>query len=161
MRWLKKIDDNIERVESGFIVLLLAGMIVLSFTQIVLRNFFHSGLNWGDILLRHGALWVGLLGASLATKKSKHLSIEFAAHLLPSVWAARLSTLIKIISSAVCVALTYYALEFVSYEKEGGAILAFGIPVWAFQVVIPYSFAMISFRFILSASAFSKLKESP
>ncbi len=152
MHRLKKIDDWLGRMEARLIVVLLSGLIVLSFTQIVMRNFFHSGLNWGDVLMRHGALWIGLLGASLATKEARHLSIEFASHLIPQHWARSLATFIKIFASTVCAVLTYYAYDFVNYEQEGGAILIFEIPTWLFQIVIPYSFAVICFRFLLNAT---------
>jgi len=149
-------------MEAGLIVALLTGMIVLSFSQIILRNFFHSGISWGDILLRHATLWTGLIGASLATQQSRHLSIEFTSHIIPAHWARSLGILIKLFASAVCAALTFYACDFVRYEQEGGSLLVFDIPTWIFQLVIPYSFAMISFRFLLNAvpMAASPLKEN-
>jgi TRAP-type C4-dicarboxylate transport system permease small subunit len=151
MHWIKKFDDGLGRMEARLIVALLTGMIVLSFFQIIMRNFFHSGISWGDILLRHATLWTGLIGASLATQQSHHLSIEFTSYIIPSRWARSLGILIKLFASAVCVALTFYACDFVRYEQEGGAMLIFETPTWIFQLVIPYSFAMISFRFLLSA----------
>jgi len=68
MNILKQIDLFLEKIEGHLIVLILSLMILLSFGQILLRNFFDMGIIWGDTLLRQWVLWLGFLGASLAVK---------------------------------------------------------------------------------------------
>ena len=46
-RW-ERVDEAIERVEQTLIVTFLGFMILLAFLQIFLRNFFATGLDWGD-----------------------------------------------------------------------------------------------------------------
>ena len=55
------------RLEEGILTLLLVSMIILSFTQIVLRNLFETGLIWIDPLVRQMLLWITLAGAMVAT----------------------------------------------------------------------------------------------
>ncbi len=126
-------------------------MIFLSLTQVVLRNIFEQGLPWADLLLRQLVLWVAFLGASLATRNDKHLSIDFLKYFLPSHWNKRVIFIPLIASAIISTYLSYYAWVFVQYEKEGGAILYANIPIWVFQVILPISFAMIAFRFFLKA----------
>ena len=72
MRSWQKWDDSLGRIEKFFVAGMLGVMILLAFLQIVLRNVFSSGISWGDPLVRYLVLWVGFIGASLATKESKH-----------------------------------------------------------------------------------------
>ena len=59
--------DRIHRVEDALLVILLSLMILLAATQILLRNFFDLGFVWADPLLRALVLWLGLIGATVAT----------------------------------------------------------------------------------------------
>ena len=63
----KRFFDMMFRVEVGVVTALLLLLVGVGFLQIVLRNFFQTGLLWGDPLMRHAVLWLGCLGASLAT----------------------------------------------------------------------------------------------
>ena len=58
------------------LVALLSAMIILAALQIVLRNFFEAGIVWIDPLLRVGVLWLGLVGATVATRHNKHIRID-------------------------------------------------------------------------------------
>ena len=55
MYWL---DERISRLEQILIAALLTAMILIAFSQIVLRNFFDTGIAWGDALVRYLVVWV-------------------------------------------------------------------------------------------------------
>jgi TRAP-type C4-dicarboxylate transport system permease small subunit len=54
-------------VEDALLVLLLAAMVGLAATQIILRNLFDGAILWADPMLRVSVLWVGMIGAMVAT----------------------------------------------------------------------------------------------
>ena len=83
MKILEKINAWIEQTETALLVLVLGFMVVFAFLQVVLRNIFDEGILWGDILLRHLVLWVGFIGASLATREQKHINIDLFSRWLP------------------------------------------------------------------------------
>src|SRR5512139_1600564 len=83
-RW-EKADEGIAKVEQILIVTFLSFMIFVAFFQIVLRNAFSTGLDWGDSFLRYLVLWIGFLGATLATKEEKHINIDIVSRWLPSL----------------------------------------------------------------------------
>ena len=58
------------------LVVIVLFMVVLAFLQVLLRNIFDQSFLWGDPLLRHLVLWVGFIGASLATREEKHINID-------------------------------------------------------------------------------------
>ena len=79
MRTLKQLDEWLAKAESGVLVFLLFLMVFLAFGQVILRNFLSSGLLWTDLFLRQMVLWVGFLGASLAVRERRHISIDVSA----------------------------------------------------------------------------------
>lgn len=150
MHILKQIDRFLEKIEGHLIVLILSLMILLSFGQMLLRNFFDMGIIWGDILLRQWVLWLGFLGASLAVKHDKHISIEVFSNLTSLFWKRTLRAFTRFSTGIISAFLTWAAWSFMQYEKESESVLFLDIPVWIFQIVLPYSFMVIAIRFIIS-----------
>ena len=116
---LKKIFISITSIltwtEEAFLCLLLFAMIVLACVQIFLRTFYASGILWIDPLLRYMVIWAGLFGAAVATKHSKHISIDVISHIVPDKYLPWLRFLLNFFSAAVCFILTYAAVKFASH----------------------------------------------
>jgi TRAP-type C4-dicarboxylate transport system permease small subunit len=146
---LNGLNKLIAKIESAILILLLLIMILLAFAQVVLRNFFSSSILWGDILLRHLVLWVGFLGASLATKESKHINIDVLSRLLSPSLKKISGSVANLFAATICFFLMRAAFSFISYEKLSGSVLFSGIPVWIFQTVIVLGFGLMMFRFLL------------
>ena len=88
------VDKIISRVEQLLLAIMLSLMILVAVLQIVLRNFFATGLSWGDPLVRYLVLWAGFTGAALATKEGKHINIDVFSRWVPG----RGYTIIQIIT---------------------------------------------------------------
>ena len=150
MHILKQIDRFLEKIEGYIIILILSLMILLSFGQMLLRNFFDMGIIWGDTLLRQWVLWLGFLGASLAVNYDKHISIEVFSNLTTLFWKRIIRAFTRFSAGIISGFLTWAAWSFMQYEKESESVLFLDIPVWLFQIVLPYSFMVIAIRFIIS-----------
>ncbi len=139
----------LEKVEDGLLVSLLLMMIFMAVLQIVLRNLFDSGILWADPLIRILVLWIGLIGAMIASRNNHHISIDVISRYLPKQ-AKKVSTLIlSIFTATICGTMAYYSLVFVQMEQQDGQI-AFGvIPAWVCESIIPIAFAIISLRYII------------
>jgi TRAP-type C4-dicarboxylate transport system permease small subunit len=136
------------RIENGALALALGVMIVLAFTQIVLRNVVDTGLYWADGLLRYLVLWIGLLGAMIATRERNHISVDIVSYALKGRSKSIVKVLTDGFSSAVCVALTVGAVTFVLNERVEN-LMAFGrVPAWAAELILPLSFLVMSLRFL-------------
>lgn len=159
IRSLDFLDKTLEKIECRLIVCLLSLMIILSFGQMVSRNLFHQTLVWGDILLRQLVLWTGFLGASLAVRQNKHISIDVFSNFLPPSSKNKVFTFTRIATAIISGFLAWAAWSFVQFEKESESILFLEIPVWFFQLILPYSFLIIAFRFLLYSTRTEK-KES-
>ena len=156
---LDTLDRTLEKFEYGLIVCLLSLMIILSFGQMVSRNLFHQALVWGDILLRQLVLWTGFLGASLAVRLNKHISIDVLSNFLPASSKNKVFTFTRIVTAIISGFLAWAAWSFVQFEKESESTLFLDLPVWVFQLILPYSFLIIAFRFLLHSTRSGK-KES-
>jgi TRAP-type C4-dicarboxylate transport system permease small subunit len=150
---LKKFFSHIGNIlswtEEAFLCLLLFSMILLACVQIFLRIFYSSGIPWADPLLRYMVIWVGLFGAAVATKQSKHISIDIISHLVPEKFLVWLHGLIHLFSASVCIALTYAAVMFVRDEAFYGGRGILDIPSWWLNLAYPIAFGIIAGRVLL------------
>ena len=137
-------------VEIGILGLMLMTLIVLGGLQIVLRNVFHSGVLWADPLMHHIVLWIGCLGAALATCNVQHINIDVFSRLLPDKINPWRRSVVYVATSAATFVLGISTLRLVVDERSFGEI-AFGpVPVWVLQVVLPVAFFMISYRSLVN-----------
>lgn len=146
-RYVKGIVQIFENLEKWLFVILLGSMTAFAVLQIILRNFFATGLVWGDDLLRHGVLWISILGASRATLEKKHIRID----LLPKVLPARIGFISEFIccfvSFLVCVVLFWASWNFVRGERLAGDVAFASIPYWCLELIFPVGFALMALRF--------------
>jgi TRAP-type C4-dicarboxylate transport system permease small subunit len=59
---------------------LLVVIVVVTFAQIVLRNFFDSGLPWYDDVSQFSMSWLALFGSMWATQNHQHLDTGLKLH---------------------------------------------------------------------------------
>ena len=155
-RW-ERVDETIDRVEQTLLVTFLGFMILIAFLQIVLRNFFNTGLSGGDPLLRNLVLWIGFIGATLATREGKHINIDVVSRWLPSLGKNVVTRIIHLFSFFICCLLTYAALKFIKNEVQMGNRTFLNIPAWIPEIILPITFGLMTFRFGLRS--FKNLSE--
>ena len=151
MPLLHRIDKAIAQAEKLIVVLLLSLMILVAFAQIVLRNFWATGLAWGDPFVRYLVLWVGFIGAALATHQGKHIKIDVLSHWLPPRANHLLQSLLNLVSAGICGLLAVAAFRFVGFEAQLGGTSFMALPAWIPQTIIPVACGIIALRFILAA----------
>lgn len=158
---LKQAIHIFERMEDTILSVLLILMIVVAVTQIALRNLFDSGILWGDELVRVLVLWLGLMGAMIASRKNHHISIDVISRYLPQKAKQLASLITSLFTAVVCGVMTWFSLSFVLMEKQDGMIAFAAIPAWVCESIIPFAFAVISIRYlVLSAFHIIHLFES-
>ncbi len=146
---MRPLLEIIRRFETGLLVLLLAVMIGLAGSQIVLRNLFDSGIGWSDPLLRVLVLWVGMLGAMIATQQDKHIRIDLLSRYLSPAWRGHTARLNNLFSAIVCGLLSWHSGRFVYSEWLDGSTLIGDIPTAVAESVLPFGFAVMTLRFVL------------
>ncbi|WP_457552028.1 TRAP transporter small permease [Desulfobacula sp.] len=139
----------LQKLEDGILIGLLLLMIFIAVLQIFLRNLFNSGILWGDPLVRVLVLWIGLIGAMVASRNDHHISIDVLSRYLPDQIKKLSHLMISLFTTMVCAVMAYYSIVFVIMEKDAGLIAFATIPTWVCESIIPVSFAIISFRYLI------------
>jgi len=155
---MNRLDDIIGKIEKVLLSLLLSLMILAAFVQIFLRNVFSTGISWEDLSVRYLVLWVGFIGASLATRERKHITIDAFSHWMKGNGGLAVEGITNLFSAFICAMLTIAALAFVRNEALMGSISALGISTWLLQIVLPIACAVMALRFACrSFQAFSDI----
>lgn len=141
------------KLELAILVSLILMMVGLAFIQLFLRIFLHSGLIWGDVALRHLVLWVGLFGATVATRESRHISIDILPRVLPEKAKTLLGIFIDFFAGFICVLLTFGGLKFVRDEFLSKTTTFLQIPGWLIGAIFPLAFSIITLHFCLNGLA--------
>jgi TRAP-type C4-dicarboxylate transport system permease small subunit len=98
-------------------------------------------------------LWLALLGAIAASRDRKHIAINLADRYLPARFMHPINILVDVFTAAVTAVLAWYSARFVLESREFGDTLLGTWPAWAFQIILPVGFALISYRYALRAIA--------
>jgi tripartite ATP-independent transporter DctM subunit len=105
--------------------------------QIILRNFLDSGFVWIDPLLRVLVLWLGLLGATVATRNNKHIRIDLLSKLFDRNTHRLIQSLVGQVSAWTCIVIAWYGLNWIRMDYADGLDSLLGIPAWMLEVIVP------------------------
>ncbi len=146
----------LQKIEDGILVGLLLLMIFMAVLQIFMRNLFDSGIMWADPLVRVLVLWIGLMGAMIASRENHHICIDVLSKYLPAQTRKITQFVISVFTSLVCAAMAYFSMNFVIMEKQD-SFTAFGnIPAWYCEIIIPVACIIISLRYISLSISYCK-----
>jgi len=139
-------------VEDLLISLVLAALVLLPPVEIVLRKVFQAGISGATAFQQHLTMLIGLLGGALAARERRLLALSTLTTFLKG-WS---QVLARVFSSAFAAGISVFlcvaAAQLVQAEKQGGKILAYGIPLWTIQLVMPLGFGVIALRLLWGAA---------
>ena len=138
------------KIEDAILIGMLFVAIVLAVLQIFLRNFFDSGIVWGDVLLRIIVLWIGMFGAMYASRNNEHINIELGLKHLSEKTKPYVQAVVFMFTAAVCALVAWYSVGFVISEYHEGSMAFAKVPVWVTEAIIPIAFINISVRYIIN-----------
>ena len=134
------------QVENYMVAIALMALMLLPLVTIIVRKFFHGGLDEAAALQQHLVLIIGLLGGMFAARDRRLLSLSTLTNFLKGRW----QVFARIFSSGFAAGITGFlcvaAIQLVEVQKIGGKILAYGIPLWIIQLIMPIGFGVIALR---------------
>jgi C4-dicarboxylate transporter DctM subunit len=133
--------------ENTLLGAVLATAVVLPLVEIVLRALFDTGIDGASTLVRHLTLAIGMLGAAVAAREQRLLTLAVKP-LLRGRYAGAARLAATAVAAAISILLASAALEFVAIEREVGNTLVYGLPVWVAQIPLPLGFALIALRLV-------------
>jgi C4-dicarboxylate transporter, DctM subunit len=134
-------------LERALVALLLLAMVLLPAVSTVSRRLIGRELPGSSVLAQHITLWVGFLGALLATVTGHHLALSTLG-VIRAGWPRNAARFFgEAVSAAACALLAYASVQLVRAEWDGFGVVAFGIRVAWSQLVMPVGFALMALRF--------------
>jgi tripartite ATP-independent transporter DctM subunit len=144
------------RLELGAAGLALLLMAVIPVLELAARTIFHKSVPGTSGIVQNLTLWVGFLGAIIASREKKHLTLTTGIHLLPESYQKLTALVAAVISTAVSSGLAWAGLQFVRSEWDSPTKIADWLPAWAAESILPISFGIMTLRFILQAGGWKQ-----
>ena len=139
--------------ENAGLVAALAVMALLPLVEIALRAAFQVGVSGAAAFTQNLALVAGMFGAVVAAREGRLLSLSTLPSLLPASASALARQFTGVVSAAIAALLFIASCNFVATERDGGNVIAYGVPVWLMAAALPAGFALISLRLAGDAAA--------
>lgn len=151
---IKKIGKLFNTFESGALIIALAVMVIVIFTQVVMRYIFNNALSWSEEFARYLFVWFSWIGVSAGLKDGEHLRVEILSTALIRRGHMKskeaLDILVNLVWLATTAIVTIYGFEVVQSQMELHVVTpAMRLPVWLGYLSIPACSAVVGIRLIV------------
>ncbi len=154
---MRVLIKTVHGIEDVLLIVLLSSMIALASTQILLRIFFEYGLIWAEPLLRVMVLWLGLTGATVASRHNKHIHIDILTRFFSKNLYLFVQTFVGLFTAWICFLIAWHGARWVQMDYVDEMTGLGGIPSWMLEIIIPISFAVIGIRYFIFSMRWGSL----
>lgn len=140
-------------LENAALVILLGSLMLLAVAQIVLRVFFSFGFVWADELVKLFVLWIALIASIAASRSNRHLRIDVLSHFVAERYARFPRIIVDAFAAFMCGFLAWHSWRYVQLVIEFEDTVLIDFPAWIAYSLLPLSFALMSYRFVLSCGS--------
>ena len=140
-------------LEDGIAALALAAMVVLPIAEIIVRRLFGVGIPGSGPFVQHLTLWIGFLGAAIAAREGKLLSLATGTFIPEGRPREIASAFASAVAACISTILAGGAVQLVLSEREVGSIIAAGVPTWVGELALPIGFTLIALRLAWKAGS--------
>jgi C4-dicarboxylate transporter DctM subunit len=145
--------SGLKTAENALVSVALFAMVLIPLAESFLRRTLHTGIPASTTIVQHMVLVVGMLGGAIAAREGRLLSLSTLGE---TALRGRLKSVARIFTSGVSAAISGFlclaSYQFVDSEREAGTILAYRLPIWVVELVLPLGFAVIAIRILLHTS---------
>jgi len=148
-----KLFAHLRRVEETVLVAAFLVAIGLPLVDAVGRPLGGFHVPGNATYLQQLTLWLAFLGGLLAVREGKHLTLSTAEIFREGSRGRRIVRVIAhSVAAAVSAVLTYGSFLVVMADRQQGARLPIGVPVWVVELVMPLGLGLAALRFVWLAS---------
>lgn len=140
------------RAEDVVLAITLGAMMLLPILEIALRRLFSQGISNEPAIVQHLTLVAGMVGGAIAARDDRLLALGSAEALIRPAWRPVARFVSRVVAGTISALLCWASVEFVRHERASASTLAYGIPVWVVELVLPIGFALITWRIVAGAS---------
>ena len=147
-------------------VISLTALMGIPLTETIGRRIAGIGITGAATWSQHLTLWIGLLGALLATTSDKHIAIATKTIFNLKRGGSMLSVLTDIITAAILFLLVLSSAQLVYYQSDSPEVIGGWFPIWLAQLAMPAAFLVMGvltifrrkrcwrYRLLIALSAF-------
>jgi tripartite ATP-independent transporter DctM subunit len=138
--------------ENLLVSLPLAAMAALPIVEALLRSTLGVGIPGSGTIVQHLTLFVAMLGASVAARERRLLSLSTGIGILPVRVQAAARAFSSGIAAAMTLLLCVAGYQLMELERDGGNMLVGPVPVWVAQAILPLGFGLVGVRLLWHAA---------
>ncbi|MEM7501140.1 MAG: TRAP transporter small permease [Pseudomonadota bacterium] len=138
-------------VENAALVALFGALMLLAVMQIVMRVFFNTGFVWTDELTKLIVLWITLVASIAASRSDRHLRIDIVSNFVPERFARLPKLIVDGFAAVICAILAWHSYRYLQLTIEFEDTVLVDVPAWVAYCILPFAFALMSYRFAVSA----------
>mgnify|MGYP001491409506 FL=1 len=147
-----KIKEYIKRSENILTIGVFSILAIFPAVEIITRILGRPGIPASPILVQHMTLWIGFIGAVLATRQNKLLSLTREPLFSPDSVFSNGRWIAKNISFVIIVALFWGSISLVMIEYNYPIQISPGVYRWFIQLIMPIGFLLIAFQIFIKSS---------
>lgn len=130
------------RLIEGVVFIMFLIMVVVAFSQVVMRYIFDQSLAWGGEVPQYGMVWMCFLGAALVTLDRGHTRVDFFMNLLPKSLFPYISVIINFLTGVFMAFLCYSSIPIIKTSMTT-LTPALGIPYGYVSLALPIGAALM------------------
>jgi tripartite ATP-independent transporter DctM subunit len=138
--------------ENLLLAVVLAAMLLLPLVEALFRAAGAVGISASTAIVQHLVLVVGMLGGAIAAREGRLLGLSTLTVWLRGAWLSGATIASGASAATVSTFLCVASLQYIALTRPAGKLLAWGVPVWVVQLVLPLGFALIALRLVLRSA---------
>jgi C4-dicarboxylate transporter DctQ subunit len=157
---MEKIFVYIRKIELFLTGIVFVSALAVLSVNIILRQFFSSGLEWAEEYMRYAVIWVTFIGCAICAEDDLHVGIDIIFQISPPK--------VKKILKIICMSLsTVFCVMFVQFSIRNTALLyntmqrspVMLLPMWIIYVSMPLGSMLSALQYGMK-TIFSVLKKT-
>lgn len=149
MNILFKIKKIVDAMITALAIILMSSIVLFTFAQVILRNFFTIHLTELENIVRSEVLWIAFIGAVLTSLRGRHISIDILPRYLKGKARKVLLIVLDISAMTICFILAWYSIKFIQLEISLGTTIGMNIQAWIPELILPIGFFLLAISFPL------------
>lgn len=140
---IERVSNFIESVQFWFCLLIILGLTLLIFLQVILRYVLNTPIIWSHEISSGLLIWLTFMGAAVLTKRKQHLRVDIVINYLPEKFKIVIEYIFQmlILVFAVFLIIFSYQLFFQQMNQGMGSLglpraYYFSLPVLVFSVSV-------------------------
>lgn len=148
---IKKVDRGLEVFEKNVVGYATIAMVLIMFMNVVLRNFFHSGLVWGNEVSSYLNILAVYIAVSAGFKYGSHVGISVVVdYVIPQKLRKGTSVLTNLISLSFCILILYMGGRMMSAQMASGqSSPVVSLPLWVVYGFLTLGMLLSAIRIIM------------